>query len=432
MYNELIDALNELISETSTNKKQDILKKHKETPGFRDVIEFLTNDFKTTGISTKKIQKELELTEDNDDLLTLLDFVVENNTGKDSVIARVKTFIDKHDPIFEDVFSKNLKLGVSAKTVNKAFGEHLVPVFNVQLAFPYDKEIGTDKKQIDRYEDTDKFYVTQKLDGYRAVTVVTDKIKTYTRKGQEIEGLEELHEKVNEFVTKNQLSNLVLDGELLLVNHDNLTSDELFRQTSKALRKKGSKKDIEYNIFDLLTYDEFMSDGQSKQTYENRRKALDTLTGVDLVKIVEVLDIITKDQIKDWSETATNNGWEGVMLNYQNGKYETKRTPNLLKVKKMHTADLELIGFKEAIDGKFKGGLQSIVVQFGDNTVDVGSGLSEELREEIWKNQDFYLGKIVEIQYFEVSENQNGGKSLRFPVFKSFRFDKTKEDINID
>ena len=274
--------------------------------------------------------------------------------------------------------------------------------------------------------------MTQKLDGYRAVTVVTDKIKTYTRKGQEIEGLEELHEKVNEFVTKNQLSNLVLDGELLLVNHDNLTSDELFRQTSKALRKKGSKKDIEYNIFDLLTYDEFMFDGQSKQTYENRRKALDTLTGVDLVKIVEVLDIITKDQIKDWSETATNNGWEGVMLNYQNGKYEIKRTPNLLKVKKMHTADLELIGFKEAIDGKFKGGLQSIVVQFGDNTVDVGSGLSEELREEIWKNQDFYLGKIVEIQYFEVSENQNGGKSLRFPVFKSFRFDKTKEDINID
>ena len=175
-----------------------------------------------------------------------------------------------------------------------------------------------------------------------------------------------------------------------------------------------------------------MFDGQSKQTYENRRKALDTLTGVDLVKIVEVLDIITKDQIKDWSETATNNGWEGVMLNYQNGKYETKRTPNLLKVKKMHTADLELVGFKEAIDGKFKGGLQSIVVQFGDNTVDVGSGLSEELREEIWKNQDFYLGKIVEIQYFEVSENQNGGKSLRFPVFKSFRFDKTKEDINID
>ena len=110
MYNELIEALNELISEISTNKKQDILKKHKETPGFRDVIEFLTNDFKTTGISTKKIQKELELTEDNDDLLTLLDFVVENNTGKDSVVARVKTFVDKHDPIFEDVFSKNLKL----------------------------------------------------------------------------------------------------------------------------------------------------------------------------------------------------------------------------------------------------------------------------------------------------------------------------------
>ena len=39
---------------------------------------------------------------------------------------------------------------------------------------------------------------------------------------------------------------------------------------------------------------------------------------------------------------------------------------------------------------------------------------------------------MVEIQYFELSENQNGGKSLRFPVFKDFRFDKTPDDANIE
>ena len=55
------------------------------------------------------------------------------------------------------------------------------------------------------------------------------------------------------------------------------------------------------------------------------------------------------------------------------------------------------------------------------NTVKVGSGFSKELREEIWKNPDSYIGKIIEVQYFEETENQNGGKGLRFPVFNDFR-----------
>lgn len=99
----------------------------------------------------------------------------------------------------------------------------------------------------------------------------------------------------------------------------------------------------------------------------------------------------------------------------------------------MHTADLEIVGFNQAIDGKNAGQLQSINVKLDDeNVVQVGSGLTEELRLEIWNNQDKYLGAMVEIQYFELSENQNGGKSLRFPVFKDFRFDKTPDDANIE
>lgn len=436
MYSELVKVLNELANESSKTGKQKIIKEHKDLPYFKDVLEFLTNPFKVSGISTKKIEKDVPLNDQYDDLKELIDYIVENNTGKDNDLSIVKAFVTKTDPIFADIFAKNLKLGVSAKSVNQAFDENLVPTFDVQLAYPYDKVINktTGTKMIDRYNDDDLFVVTQKLDGFRAITVINNGIKTYSRKGQEITGLDELHTSILDFVEHNQLKNerFILDGELLLRNDDGLSSDDLFRATSKVLKKDQKKENIEYNIFDILGYNEFMFDGQSKNDYLKRRETLNSLDSVTNINIVKDLATITKDEIPTWSNIATENGWEGVMLNYINGKYEAKRTPNLLKVKKMHTADLEVVGFKQAIDGRFKGGLQSIIVQFEDNQVDVGSGLTDELREEIWANQEKYLGQIVEVQYFEISENQNGKQSLRFPVFKDFRFDKTKEDINIE
>ena len=58
------------------------------------------------------------------------------------------------------------------------------------------------------------------------------------------------------------------------------------------------------------------------------------------------------------------------------------------------------------------------------NIVKVGSGFSKELRQEIWKNPDAYIGKVISVQYFEETVNQQGGISLRFPVYLDFRTDK--------
>ena len=44
-----------------------------------------------------------------------------------------------------------------------------------------------------------------------------------------------------------------------------------------------------------------------------------------------------------------------MMLNNPDSVYERKRTSGLLKVKRMKTADLPIVGFEEAIDGENKG-----------------------------------------------------------------------------
>jgi signal peptidase I len=137
--------------------------------------------------------------------------------------------------------------------------------------------------------------------------------------------------------------------------------------------------------------------------------------GSDKEMIIKLLDeAISKDQ-------------EGVMVNISNAPYECKRTKNILKVKKMQTCDLRIVGFEKG-EGKNTGTLGRINVNYKGNIVGVGSGFTDEMRNEIWNNQDKYIGKITEVQYFEETTNSKDDKlSLRFPVFLEVRWDKTEE-----
>ena len=53
--------------------------------------------------------------------------------------------------------------------------------------------------------------------------------------------------------------------------------------------------------------------------------------------------------------------------------------------------------------------------------VNVGSGLTDELRDSIWANQEDVLHQLVEIRADAITQAENGEYSLRFPRFKTFR-----------
>jgi DNA ligase-1 len=62
--------------------------------------------------------------------------------------------------------------------------------------------------------------------------------------------------------------------------------------------------------------------------------------------------------------------------------------------------------------------LSCVMIQHKDYIVRVGSGFTIEQRQEFYKNPKKILGKIITVQYFEETKNQDGGISLRFPTFK--------------
>lgn len=393
------------------------------------VLTFLCDPNAVTGLSTKKLQKNVEPVECEFTFVDLLNYLCKHNTGSDKEVALVKGFLKDYNEedrdVLTQVIAKTWTTTIGASLLNKAHPGS-VHVFEVQLAYEF-------SKQIHKFDDDVKFVVTQKLDGFRSLVEINDEnvVAIRTRKGKLLNNLNELMIALEKALPNE--GHYIFDGELLMNDDEGRwSSGERFQQTSKQVSAKGQAHDVAFHIFDALPYEEFIK-GKSINVYSKRREFIDSIDENELVKVVPVLGTCAKDEISTWSDFATENNWEGVMLNDPNARYETKRHKGLLKVKKMRTADLMIVGFEEAIDGKNRGGLKSLIVQLDDeNTVNVASGLTEEQRIDIWSNKDQYLGKIVEVKYFEETSNQNGGRSLRFPVILRFRDDKTIEDINVE
>ena len=200
----------------------------------------------------------------------------------------------------------------------------------------------------------------------------------------------------------------------------------------KIVRTKDKENHgIKMLVFDAMSVSDFKTQ-TSSMTYIQRRQMLDCMSAFDTARYFELLPILYRgsdtSEITRILEEEVSNGEEGIMINICDAPYEFKRTYGLLKVKKMQPMDLEIIGFGEG-EGRLAGKLGAVLVRYKNgNVVKVGSGFSDDLRVTIWANQSDYLGNICEVQYFEETTNADGGESLRFPIFKDFRPDKTEAD----
>ena len=311
----------------------------------------------------------------------------------------------------KDFLCKRITLGVTAKTVNKALGFEFIPEFRCMLANKY-------------FEHPDKvegkhFYLTEKLDGIRCLTVVKeDSIRLFTRQGQPIEGLWQVETTLHNIHSAFG-KDFVLDGELLVKDRDSLPSKEQYKRTTMIVRKDGPKTGITYHVFDYLSVEAFTS-RQCDTPYWERRQLLETIVPPD-DSFVHVLPILYHGRdtvwIMEWLNAQRILDHEGVMINLADETYQFTRTNALLKVKVMQDCDLEIIGVQEGT-GKYAGTLGALIVDYKGNAVGVGSGITDEIRREIWASPDKYIGRVATIQYFEMTNDKDGKESLRFPVFK--------------
>ena len=419
--NEIYNSLNAIAETSSRKSKEMLLLALKDNETILEVLKFLYDPMVVTGISSKKIHKELDL-EPSFYPITLLDCLVYiklNNTGTDKDIATLQTFINVHADedymvdFLEKIFTKSLNLGIDVKTLQKVYGKDFIPTLDVML--------GTSIEHV-TIPDGAWFSISQKLNGNRCFYY---KGKLYTRQGKEYTGCEHI---LKDLVTIENAyyPDYVFDGELILEEIGLSDSAAFQKGTGIANSKDKDKSNLKLIIFDLLPRVEFES-GVSTKTYAQRKIMLTNLRrqiynhGLDNIKLVQFFyEGNDQKEIFKWLDYAECNDMEGVMINLD-APYQCKRTKDLVKVKKFYTYDLLVVGVEEGT-GRNKGRLGAVKVQFRDNIVSVGSGFSDEQRDAFWDNPSLIVGSVIEVKYKEVTKNKDtGAESLQFPVFMGIR-----------
>ncbi len=417
---EVKEIFDKISSVSGRLAKEKILRDNKNNELFINCLKFLIDPHIKTGISTSKLNKELKNSQFHklNDIVELIDYLKVNNTGKDIDIMTIHSFIlNQNEELYEFLklfVTKKLRLGLNEKVINK-----IIPGLIATSDDEEDiKPMLASKFDFDK-PPKEKMLISEKLDGIRCNAIIRDgKVKLYTRQGKIIEGLEQIEQDLSKV-----FDNAFVDGELLA---EGCSYEDVYKETTKRVKNKNKVKiGVKYVMFDTLSLEEF-DNKKCKTNYDNRRLQLDNY--IDHIKVnncehIEVLPILYEgkdiEKVLSLLDEYRKLGAEGLMCNL-NKPYEFKRSKTILKLKVMQSCDLKIIGF-ESGDGKYSNTLGKIICDYKGYELGVGSGFTDAVRDEIYNNQDKYLNRIAEINYFEETHNEDGGLSLRFPIFKCVR-----------
>lgn len=418
-----VNPIIELQTTSGANAKQDILQKYASNEWFKKFLYYALNPLLTYNISEKTLRdfdgadKGIQLQFFNN-IFECCEYLSRLRGLDDATIRQVKILLynhygDEERELYIKLLAKTLRLGVTAKTVNKVIPD-LIPEWEVQQAYPIDKY---------PIEDGTLFWLTQKLNGVRATFYNGQLI---ARSGVPYKGLEHIIREISWI----QNAGFVLDGELTLMNTDGISDNEAFRIATGILNSDDvNKTTICYTVFDAISVRDFER-ADPIVTYANRRIVLDeidsSLSDATYSKVLPVL-YCGKDisKIDEYLEQMVREDKEGLMVNLD-VPYRRTRHKGILKVKRFYTMDLPIIRYEEG-SGRLAGTLGAFVLKYNENEVKVGSGFTDEQRQEYWLHRDDLIGTLCEVKYKEISKDKNTElESLQFPVFIQLRTDKSE------
>lgn len=283
------------------------------------------------------------------------------------------------------------------------------------------------------------FVVTEKLDGNRCVArfnKVSNQWEFYSRSGKpmkvsfSMDGFDPEYIYDGEVMSDAQ-TELSVQRYSAIFNdmdfvHKTFDAQLQFNRTSGLINSSNTnKKGLVYNAFDVI----------APGAYHERREILDAMN--PMAPDVRILPTLytghDMNTVKMLLGRMTQMGGEGIMLNRIDRGYEHKRSDALLKYKQVQYMDMKVTGWYEGT-GKYTGWVGGLhcTLTTADGTIincDVGSGLSDAQRMEWAVEPSRIVGKIVQIGYHEVTQNEeNIGTnvySLRFPRLIKVRTDKT-------
>ena len=412
----------ESIASVSGKAKEELLASYLPNSNLMIYLKAALDPFITYGV--KKIAStetgSREFTEDTFRLLdSLAGRAITGNAALALISAELQSLTPKSGDLLRRIITKDLRAGFSAKSVNRVMPGSIF-IFECMLSHKFEE------KRIKSFPIVGEI----KLDGVRAIAIYKEgEVKFYSRVGNEFTNYKAAAEQLAELVAETwpaieahlgegSSKSLVFDGELM-------SGSGAFNDTAGEIHRKDQQVDnATYNIFELMTDFEF-NEG-SNRTYRLRRALLQKImncSGHRNLLITSAWAFNSVDEIYSRQNEILASGGEGLIIKPLDGTYENKRSYNWLKIKDCQSVDLQIVGFEPGT-GKLEGRLGAFIVDFNGVEVNVGSGLTDELRVELEKCEGLYKGRLIEVQYHEITPD----KSLRHPRFIRFRDDKPVED----
>lgn len=231
------------------------------------------------------------------------------------------------------------------------------------------------------------------------------------------------------------------DGELILPNSS-------FQDTTSFVNSHNPgdpKETLCFYWFDYVK--ESLSKGYLDRMKDLER-AVNEIHQDCKVKIIPLLPkkISNLDELNTFEKECLERGYEGIMLRDPNGVYKcgrsTVKQQILLKVKRFLDTEAKIVGFNELyhneneaeknelnltsrsakkeglVEGNILGSFRVEMV-FNDIPIvfDIGTGFTQEERQDFWNNRENLLGRLVKFKYFDIGVKD----TPRHPVFLGIR-----------
>lgn len=397
-----------------SNEKIGILKTE-DSPELRELLDRAFNPFRNYKIKNIEVEysdtfyynktKHREFIQ----VLDMLEVVNANTKIRKDVKEFLESLPNPQRTIYTDVLKKNLRIGATAKTVNKAFGEIVVPSFDIMKADSYNPDMDLNRKII----------IQDKLDGYRCIiTKQGNQITAYSSNGNIIP-LKTISERL-----MNIKGDVVLDGELV-----NSTRTSTSKVINALIKGNQTIDDITliYYPFDIHPFDDYVSGNHTKTT-KDRLIDLEMMVAPNKnVKPVKSVVVDRVEQVIGLYKQARLEGKEGIIVKDPEGLYEPKRSKNWIKLKGINSCTLKVVDVFEGTN-KYKGMLGGVICQSSCGTLvtRVGSGFNDEDREVYWKTPP--IGQYFEILFNEIQFTEDKKPFIFLPRFKEHRIDKEEAD----
>ena len=218
----------------------------------------------------------------------------------------------------------------------------------IQLATNYRQDI-----------DVTQYYVSEKLDGIRAYW----------------DGHQLISKQGNVFTAPTwfikSFPTTAMDGELWIARQQ-------FEKVSGIARTQDNQneqwKKIKFMIFDLP------NNTTSFEQRINEMRALVADTSSPYLQMIEQQKLPNTEVLFDLLNKVVMGKGEGLMLHHQDALYQTKRSRDLMKLKKFEDAEATVIAYLPG-KGKYEGLLGAILVKNEEGvTFKIGTGFSDKER----------------------------------------------------